>query len=62
MGCFSGPIQSLNSQDAERLGFNRSALHWDLVSTGPRRVTAHLAGGGSMVLYENGQFTYDPEV
>jgi aminopeptidase len=41
-----------------KLGFNDSALHWDLVNTEPKTVTAHLATGERVVIYENGQFCY----
>lgn len=40
----------------EKLGFNDSALHWDLVNTEPKEVTAHLASGKKLVIYEDGQF------
>ena len=40
----------------EKLGFNDSALHWDLVNTEPKTVTAELAGGGRTVIYKNGEF------
>jgi len=41
-----------------KLGFNDSALHWDLVNTEPKTVTAHLTTGERVVIYENGQFRY----
>jgi aminopeptidase len=41
----------------EKLGFNDSALHWDLVNTEDKRVTAHLASGRTRVIYEKGMFT-----
>ncbi|MBL0715292.1 MAG: aminopeptidase [Desulfosarcina sp.] len=41
-----------------RLGFNDSALHWDLVNTEPKRVTARLKNGGRLMLYEKGQFQF----
>ena len=40
----------------EELGFNDSALHWDLVNTEPKTVTAHLKSGKSIVVYEDGMF------
>ncbi len=42
--------------EARRLGFNQSGLHWDLISTAERRVTA-LLPDGPRVIYENGEFT-----
>ncbi len=40
------------------LGFNDSALHWDLVNTEDKTITAHLANGKKLVIYENGVFRY----
>jgi aminopeptidase len=40
------------------LGFNDSALHWDLVNTQKKRVTAHLKGGRKTTIYENGKFNF----
>jgi aminopeptidase len=39
------------------MGFNDSALHWDLVNTEKKTVTARLASGRDLVIYENGMFT-----
>jgi aminopeptidase len=41
-----------------RLGFNDSALHWDLVNTEKKTVTAHWPTGKRVVIYENGCFRY----
>ena len=38
------------------LGYNTSAVHTDVVSTSRREVTAHLPGGGTRVIYRDGQF------
>ena len=54
---FAGDHATLNPARKAKLGFNDSALHWDLVNTEDKRVTAALKGGGSLVIYENGQFT-----
>lgn len=55
---FDGDPASLDAGHKESLGFNDSALHWDLVNTEPKRVRAHLADGSEMTLYEDGQFKY----
>lgn len=39
------------------LGFNDSALHWDLVNIEPKVVTAKLSTGQRKTLYEDGIFT-----
>ena len=54
---YSGNVQSLTKAKKTRLGFNDSALHWDLVNTEKKRVVAHLSGGGRTTIYENGCFT-----
>jgi aminopeptidase len=41
-----------------QLGFNESALHWDLVNTEPKTVTAQLASGKRAVIYDEGVFKY----
>lgn len=53
---FAGPAQELTAERAEELGFNSSGMHWDLVNTQKKRVTATLAGGGKRAIYEDGQF------
>jgi len=53
---FTGPASELSAELEAELGFNASALHWDLVNTEPRRVTATLSGGGRRTIYEDGQF------
>ena len=55
---YSGNVQSLTKEKKARLGFNDSALHWDLVNTEKKRVVAHLADGRRTTIYENGRFTY----
>jgi aminopeptidase len=41
-----------------RLGFNDSAIHWDLVNTEKKTVTAHLTTGEKVLIYEKGRFQY----
>ncbi|RLB24653.1 MAG: aminopeptidase [Deltaproteobacteria bacterium] len=53
---YDGNPARLTKQRKEKLGFNDSALHWDLVNTERKRVTAYLADGSSMVIYEDGIF------
>ena len=55
---YSGNVQSLTKEKKARLGFNDSALHWDLVNTEKKRVVAHLADGRRTTIYENGCFNY----
>ncbi|MBL7174901.1 MAG: aminopeptidase [Desulfobacteraceae bacterium] len=53
---FDGDPAKLTKEKKMKLGFNDSALHWDLVNTEKKRVTAHLASGGQIVIYEDGMF------
>ncbi|WP_031388141.1 aminopeptidase [Desulfonatronum thiodismutans] len=53
---FSGKVADLDKRRKRGLGFNESALHWDLVNTNPKVVTARLRSGKSRVIYENGEF------
>jgi len=53
---FSGDPRKLTKAMKKNLGFNDSALHWDLVNTERKRVTARLAEGGKVIIYENGKF------
>jgi aminopeptidase len=54
---YDGDPRQLTGEIKKKLGFNDSALHWDIVNTEKKRVTAHLEGGGKVVIYENGEFT-----
>jgi aminopeptidase len=46
----------VSSAEWERLGFNDSSVHTDIVSTSDRVVTAQLRGGGERVIYRDGEF------
>jgi len=54
---YDGNSQELTKEKKKALGFNDSALHWDLVNTEKKRVVAHLASGNKVTIYENGKFT-----
>jgi aminopeptidase len=53
---FAGDSSTLTKENKKKLGFNDSALHWDLVNTEDKRVTAYLAGGKKVVIYDEGMF------
>lgn len=55
---FNGKPSELTREMKKNLGFNDSALHWDIVNTEKKRVTAHLKDGTKSVIYENGCFVY----
>jgi aminopeptidase len=54
---YAGDPKELTDERKKELGFNDSALHWDLVNTEPKKVTAFLHDGTKMVIYEDGMFT-----
>jgi aminopeptidase len=56
---YSGDIASVQPEEWERLGFNNSSVHTDIVSTTDRVVTAQLRGGGERVIYRDGEFQLD---
>ena len=56
---YDGDPRALDKELKKKLGFNDSALHWDLVNTESKKVTALLAGGGKELIYENGRFLFD---
>ncbi len=53
---FKGNPSTLTKQAKKKLGFNDSALHWDLVNTEKKRVTAYLSNGKKLLIYEKGKF------
>ncbi len=53
---YNGNPKELTDEKKKRLGFNDSALHWDLVNTEKKRVAACLASGKKTTIYENGEF------
>ncbi|OPY79517.1 MAG: Aminopeptidase T [Syntrophorhabdus sp. PtaU1.Bin058] len=55
---YKGNPAAMTGALKKKLGFNDSALHWDLVNTEDKTVTAHLASGRNVVIYEKGVFKY----
>ncbi len=56
---FNGNPARLTKDMKNGLGFNDSALHWDLVSTEPKTVIARLANDKEITVYEKGSFCID---
>jgi aminopeptidase len=56
---YAGDQSTLDKAKKEELGFNDSALHWDLVNTEQKTVTATLKGGGELIIYKDGEFQYE---
>lgn len=57
-GTYDGNFLDIDETLARNLGFNRSLIHWDLVNTEKKTVTALLAEGGKQLIYEDGRFVY----
>lgn len=57
--CYAGDPAGVSKQEWERLGFNESSVHTDIVSTADRKVTARMADGSERVIYEGGEFKLD---
>ena len=55
---YDGDPSKLTKETKRKLGFNDSALHWDLVNTENKTVTAQLFSGKKLIIYENGMFRY----
>lgn len=55
---FNGNPSKLTGSMKEQLGFNDSALHWDLINTEDKTVTACLKSGDRKIIYEKGMFKY----
>lgn len=55
---YGGDPAELTAEKRKELGFNSSALHWDLVNTEAKTVYAAMADGSRKLIYENGEFTY----
>jgi aminopeptidase len=55
--CYVGDPTKVSDTKWEKLGYNDSVVHTDIVTTTDRTVTATLYDGTSKVIYEKGQFT-----
>jgi len=53
---FDGDPKKLTSAKKKKLGFNESALHWDIVNSEKKTVTAKLKDGTKVIIYDDGKF------
>ena len=53
---YSGDVSKMNKKIKEKLGFNSSSIHWDLVNTEDKIVKAVLKNGKTITIYEKGMF------
>lgn len=56
---YDGDPAEVSSEEWQRLGFNTSSVHTDVVSTTDRVVTAYLRDGSERVIYRDGEFQLD---
>lgn len=54
--CFDVNLKKMKEKDFEKLGFNHSAEHVDIIATTDRIVEAVLVNGEKRVIYERGEF------
>ncbi len=55
---FSQDRTKLTREHKDALGFNDSALHWDLVNTQKKRVLGTLFSGKTVTIYDDGKFNF----
>ncbi len=53
---FIGNVRSATAKDWEKMGFNESIEHCDIINTNPKTVTAILKNGVEKVIYKDGEF------
>lgn len=53
---YNGNHKTFTKKQAEKLGFNDSSVHTDIISTTRRTVTAYLKDGSEKVIYRDGEF------
>ncbi len=53
---YGGSPEAAMPKRLAALGFNTSTIHWDLISTLPRRVSVIMPGNRRMTIYEDGMF------
>ena len=53
---FTGDQSELTDDLKKELGFTESVVHWDLINTEDKTVTAVMKDGSSSVIYKNGMF------
>ncbi|MEK7597242.1 MAG: aminopeptidase [Patescibacteria group bacterium] len=54
--CYDGDVKKMGTKDWERLGFNESVEHCDIINTNNKTVEAILKDGSKIIIYKNGQF------
>ena len=55
--CYDGDSSKVAKKRWEKLGFNDSVVHTDIISTTDRIITARLKNGKEKIIYKSGRFT-----
>lgn len=55
---YAEDMSKLDKKLKEKLGFNTSSLHWDLINTENKTVHATLKNGKKVLIYQKGQFCF----
>ncbi|MEF3279901.1 MAG: aminopeptidase [Elusimicrobiota bacterium] len=55
---YDGNATKLSQKNKKALGFNISAIHWDLINTEDKVVKAKVKGGKWITIYESGKFKF----
>ncbi len=53
---YPGDISKVSKEEWEKMNYNDSAIHTDIISTEEREVIAHLKNGTEIIIYKNGKF------
>ncbi|HEX8923258.1 MAG TPA: aminopeptidase, partial [Patescibacteria group bacterium] len=53
---YPGPISHITDAQWQKMGYNDSTIHTDIISTENRTVTAFLSDGSELLLYKDGKF------
>ncbi len=56
--CYADDPSKVSKREWERLGYNNSSVHTDIISTAPRTITAYLKNGSQKLLYKNGEYRF----
>ena len=54
--CYNGDTKTMVKKDWEKLGFNESVEHCDIINTNKKTVEAILKDGSKKLIYKNGLF------
>ena len=54
--CYDGDVKKMKESDWEKLGFNESVEHCDIINTNPKTVEAIMKDGTKKIIYFQGQF------